>query len=145
MQFLIPLAGLLGLEVDVLKERARQSALFFGLVGVLGTIALVFGLMALHAWLSSEVGPIYAPLIIAGSATLLALLTWAVMAMRHRSHTHRVREHRRATDSTALLTTTALTALPLLLRHSTARKIALPLGALAAVLLLNRTEQTPDE
>lgn len=145
MQFLIPLAGLLGLEVDGLKERVRQSALFFGLIGVFTTLALVFGLMALHAWLVGKVGPIYAPLIIAGAATLLALLTWAIMAMRSRSRARRAREHKRAADSTALLTTTALTALPLLLRNSTARKIALPLGALAAVLLLNRTEQHGDE
>lgn len=145
MQFLIPLAGLLGIEVDALKDRLARSALFFCLIGIFGVITATFLLVALHAWLVPEVGPVYAPLIIAGIALVLALLTWLTMALGNRSRATIAREHKRSADSTAFLTTAALTALPVLFRNSTARKVGLPLGALAAVLFLNRTEQNRDE
>lgn len=136
MQFLIPLAGLLGLEIDDLKQRLRSGAAVYLTVGLFALISLGFALTALNAWLSGLFGPIVGPLIISLGGLLLALGAYGISRLRGNRRLRRHVEHKRSAETTAFLTTAALTALPAILSNPTARKIGLPLGALAAFLLI---------
>jgi fatty acid desaturase len=137
MQFLLPIASLLGIEVEELIERFKQNAMAFSAVALFVVIGAVFLLVALNAWLTTHWGPIFAPLAIAGAALLIALIVYAVQAMNEAAAKRRELERQRAADKTALVTTAAITALPMLLKSDLMRRVGIPLGgALAAAYLL---------
>jgi len=139
MQFLLPIASLLGIEVEELVERFKQNAMAFSAVAIFVVIGAVFLLVALNAWLTTLWGPILAPLAIAGGALLIALVVYAVQAMNEAAAKRRELERERASEKTALVTTAAITALPLLLKSDLMRKVGIPLGgALAAAYLLSK-------
>lgn len=140
MQWLVPLAGLLGIEVEILVRQLKQSALLYGLLGLCALLALAFALVALDLWLATLIGPIWAALAIAGLFLVLALIVWLVAVVGNARREKARALRRRSADSTALVTTAALTALPVLLGNPTIRRFGLPLGALAAALLLLRGE-----
>lgn len=138
MAILGPLAALLGIEVDVLTERIKQNAMVYGLVALFGVICLAFLLVAAHVGLTYWVGPLWAALIIAGAALLVLFVIWLWAGAVERARLRRVAERRRATDSTALVTTAAITALPLLIKNPAIRIAAVPLGFLIGYILLSR-------
>lgn len=140
MQLLVPLAGLLGIEIELLVQRLRQSAVIYGLIGLSALLALAFGLVALDLWLATLIGPILAALAIAGAFLVIALMAWLVLAVGNSRREKARALRKRSTDGTALITTAALTALPMLIGNPGVRRVGLPLGALAAVLLLMRGE-----
>lgn len=71
------LAAVARSEIDGLRRRVAVAGL--GLVAVLlVALALLFLLVALFLWLSTEVEPWQAALIVAGVLSVLALLVWAV-------------------------------------------------------------------
>ena len=135
MNLLVPLASLLGLEVNSLLDQIKRSAAVTVTVVLLGLIALAFLLVAGHLALAESVGPIVAALIIAAGALLLALVVagmrWVIETQRKRQHA----ERRRSTETTALVTTAALTALPLVFKSPLVRSIGLPLIALLTIAL----------
>ncbi|MBK8086079.1 MAG: hypothetical protein IPK28_20875 [Devosia sp.] len=61
MQFLSPIASLLGIEVEELMERLKSGAVAYGAVAAFALIAVAFLLVALNAWLTLLWGPIVAP------------------------------------------------------------------------------------
>jgi hypothetical protein len=102
-------------------------------------IALVFGLIAAHTALALWIGPVYAPLIIAAASALMAVAVYlvsnAVAEVAHRREVQR----RRSAETTALVTTATVTALPILMKSPLMRQIGLPIGgALAALYLLSK-------
>ena len=142
MNLLYPLASLLGIEAGEIAERVKKNGILWGAIGLLGLIALVFGLAAANAALTLWVGPIWAPVIIAAAAALIALIIFLV-AKRTAALAHqREVQRRRSAETTALVTTAAMTALPMLMRSPLMRTIGLPIGgALAALFLLSRLDR----
>jgi cobalamin synthase len=138
MAFLAPLAALLGIELDGLIERLRTSAVALAVTALFGVITIVFLLVAANVALTDWVGPAYAPLIIAGIALVLALIVWFATRAAEQRRQRLVAEKRRSTDTTALITTAAVTALPLIFRNPAMRTIAIPAGALLAYYMLKR-------
>ncbi len=139
MQFLLPIASLLGIEVEELVERFKQNAMAFSAVAVFLVIGAVFLLVALHAWLASLWGPIIAQLVIAIGALLIGLLVYGIQAMNEAAAKRRELERHRAAEKTALVTTAAITALPLLLKSDLMKRVGIPIGgALAAAYLLGK-------
>ena len=146
MHLLLPLASLLGIEFDELADRIKRNALAYGAVAALLVIALVFLLVALSNWLSVLWGPVLGPLALAGFALLLALIVYGSIAITHRAEKRRSHQRQATAQRTALVTTAAASALPLLLRSRLLRKVGLPLGGvLAAVFLLSRDNDGPPE
>ena len=145
MKLLVPLASLLGLEVDALVKRLREDALLVGVLALLGAITLVFALVAVHAALLPRLGPIWAPTAIAGASLLLALIVYAVARLSRGSRRRRVEEKRHASEARALVTTAAITAAPMLLKSPLIRKVGLPIGgAIAALYFLSRNNGSDD-
>jgi cobalamin synthase len=144
MSFLVPLAGLLGIEVEALTERVKRSLILYAVMAVFGVIGVSFMLAAGFFALTQEIGPIYAALVFGGVFLVLALVVFLSMRMGEARRKKIVAEKRRNKDATALITTAALTALPVLLRSPAIRTLGLPAAAIAAYLLV-RNGDSDDE
>ncbi|MDV3250026.1 phage holin family protein [Devosia sp. BK] len=133
---LMPLAGLLGLEVEGLGQRLKGLAVVYAVILVFGAIGVGFLIAAGYIALAASVGPLYASLIFAGGFIAIALITLIGFSMAEAGRKRRLVEKRRSSDTGAFLTTAALTALPLLARSPLLLKLGIPAAAIAAVALL---------
>ena len=139
MHLLAVAASVLGLEVDALLEHFKRNAMAWSAVALFALIALVFVLVALNAWFTLMWGPIIAPLAIAAGALVISLGIYAAIAIIDSIAKKRAAQRRNAAEKTALVTTAALTALPLVMKSDLMRKIGIPIGgALAAAYLLSK-------
>ncbi len=145
MGFLGPLAALLGIELDGLMERFRTSAVAIIVTALFALIGIVFLLIAINVALTDVVGPLLAPLIIGGTAVVIALIVWFATQAAERRRQRLVAERRRSADTTALITTAAVTALPLIFRNPAVRTIAIPAGVALAYLMLRRQDAAKDD
>jgi uncharacterized membrane protein len=139
MHLLVPLAALLGIEVDALTDRLRRSAAGLLAMGLLAIIALTFLLIAANTALGQAVGPIWAPLTLAGGALLILLVIYVWSKVVEGGRKAREAERRRSSETSAFVTTAALTALPMMLKSPAIRNIAIPVAALAALTLFLRS------
>jgi fatty acid desaturase len=137
MHLLALAASVLGIEVDELLEHFKKNAMAWSAVALFALIALVFVLVALNAWFTLMWGPIVAPLLIAAGALVIALAVYAVIAITDGIARRHAAQRRNSAEKTALVTTAALTALPLVLKSDLMKKVGIPIGgALAAAYLL---------
>lgn len=127
-----PLGALMGLEAASIKDRLKRQALLWGILGGLGLIAVGFALVAINNALTFVVGPIVAPLIIAGTALLVGLVVYGVFHFRATVEAHNDAEKARRAEVTALITTAAITAIPLIL--PTLKRVGVPAGGAAAAI-----------
>lgn len=140
MQFLLPLASILGIEVDELLDRLKKNAIAWSAVALFGLIGLAFILIAIGNAATLAWGPIVGPLVVALVAILIATAIWATMAILEGIARRKALERRHAQEKTALVTTAALTALPIVLQSPLMRKVGIPVGgALAAAFLLSKS------
>jgi hypothetical protein len=145
MHLLLPLASLLGLEAEDLLDRIRQNAIAWAAVALLLLIAAAFLLVAANVALGDWLGPVLAPLMIAGVALLLALLIYLVLRLRRSLTRRRDAKRRHAAERTAMMTTAAITAVPMLIKSPLLRTIGIPIGgALAAAYFLARRKRDTD-
>jgi hypothetical protein len=134
-----PIASLLGIEVTSMVERYKREAIVWAVVGGFLTLGTVFGLVAANAALTLNFGPVVAPLILCAIAMAAALATYLVWRLRSASEARSAAERKRSAESTALVTSAAMTALPLLAKSRLFRKAGLPIGGmLAAAYLLSK-------
>jgi hypothetical protein len=145
MALLGPLAALLGLELDVLMERLRRNATTYGLLALFLAIGGVFLLVAAQVALSMWIGPLWAALTLAGVALLVALVIWLSARAAERRRLKREAEARRTSDATALATTAAVTALPMLVRNPAMRLALVPVGAMLGYLVLKRLRRAESD
>lgn len=137
MHLLALAASVLGIEVDELLEHFKRNAMAWSAVALFSLIGCAFLLVALNAWLTFLWGPIVAPLAIGGAATVIAVAIWAALTISDNIARRRAAQRRNSAEKTALVTTAALTALPLVLKSDIMRKVGIPVGgALAAAFLL---------
>jgi putative Ca2+/H+ antiporter (TMEM165/GDT1 family) len=127
-----PLGALLGLEAASFKDRFKRQAILWGTLGALGLVAIAFALVAINNALAFAVGPIVAPLIIAGAALLIGVVVFLVFHFRETVEAHNDAEKKRRAEVTALITTAAITAIPLI--FPTLKKIGVPAGGAAAAV-----------
>lgn len=125
-----PLGALLGIEAGSFKERIKRQALLWGSVGALGLIAIAFILVAINTALTYALGPVIAPLVIAGAAILIAVAVYGVFHFRETMEAKRDEEQKRSAEMTALVTTAVITAIPLIL--PTLKKVGVPTASAAA-------------
>jgi hypothetical protein len=145
MGLLSALAGLFGIEVEALLQRIRGNAIAYAAIALFVLICLVFLLIAAYTALTWWLGPIWAPLLIAAIALLIALIVFAVVRIQQNAARRRAEERRREAESTAMLATAALGALPELLQSSVVRNVGLPLALYAALLLLSGRRKDKSE
>jgi uncharacterized membrane protein len=145
MQFLLPIASLLGLEVDDLVDRIKKDAIAWSAVALFGMIGLVFLLVAAANAATLAWGPIAGPLVLAVVAIVIAVGIWATTSIISGIAKRKAVERRHSQEKTALVTTAALTALPIVLQSPLMRKVGIPVGgALAAAFMLTRNGHQHD-
>lgn len=139
MHLLLPLASILGIEVDALIENFRKNAIAWGAIGLFALIGLAFLLVAAHLALSDWLGPIGSALSIAGASLLVALGIFVAIRIAGDIARRREAQRRHSAEKTALVTTAAITALPMVLKSPLMRSVGLPLGgAIAALYFLSK-------
>jgi cobalamin synthase len=136
MNFIVPLAALLGIEIESLTDQVKRSIIGNALIGMFALIGLVFLLIAGFLALADSVGPVYAGLIFAAVSLALALITYLVLQMQEGNRRRLALEKRRSTESSAFVTSAALTALPVILRSPLFRTVGVPIAAVAAFFFL---------
>jgi hypothetical protein len=139
LALLAPLASLLGVEVQTLVSRYKREVIVWAIVGGFLTVGTVFLLVAANNGLTLAYGPVVAPLMLAGAALFAGLIVYLVARFRAAADARMVADRRHSAETTALVTSAAITAVPLLVRSGLLKKVGLPLGgALAAAYLLTR-------
>lgn len=136
MHLLLPLAALLGFEVEELTDRFKRLAVANAVIGLFGLLTLVFLLIAGFLALADQLGAIYASLIFAGVFFVLALAVYLGLTISENGRKRRVVEKRRSSETSAFVTTAALTALPVLLKSPLVRNVGIPLAAVAAAVMM---------
>jgi uncharacterized integral membrane protein len=140
LAILTPLLSLLGIEVASITGEVKRKAIVWSIIGALGVVFAAFVLVAVNAALSYRFGPVVAPLIVAVAAAVLAVAVFLVAHIQDGIAARREAERRKSAESTTLVTTAILSALPALLRSPVMREIGIPAGAaIASALLLKRT------
>ena len=145
MHLLVPLAALLGIEVEAITERLRNTIILNVVMVGMGLVGVGFLVVAGFLALAELYGTIYAALICAALFLVLALAVYLGSRIAEGPHRPEVATKRRSTETSAFVTTAALTALPAVLRSPLGRAIALPAAALAAYLLVRKTGDTKDD
>jgi uncharacterized membrane protein len=147
MPLLLPLAALLGIEVEEITDRIKSLAIANAVIALFGLLTLVFLLVAGFLALSTKVGAIYAALIFAGVFFIIGLSVFVGLQIAENGRKRRLAEKRRSSETSAFVTTAALTALPVLLKSPLIRKVGLPLAAVvaAAMFIGKSRDDTPDE
>ncbi len=148
LNLLYPIASLLGIEVGEVVERLKKNGVLWAAITLFSLVAFVFLLIAAHAGMTLWLGPIWAPLAMAGIAGLLALVIYLVGRIAAEIAHKKEVERRRSAETTALVTTAAVAAVPMLLKSPLMKSIGLPLGgALAALFVLMKSSphNQPDD
>jgi hypothetical protein len=139
MHLLLPLASILGIEVEDILDRFKQNAIAWTAIAFFALVGVVFLLVALYTGMVGWLGPIWAPLAIAGGALVVALAIFIGIRVAAGIVARREAQRRHSAEKTALVTTAALTAVPMLLKSPLMKQIGLPVGgALAALYLLSK-------
>ncbi|SFC35823.1 hypothetical protein [Devosia psychrophila] len=145
MNLLVPLAALLGIEFDSITERVRNAVILNAVIVAFAAVGAFFLVAAGFFALSDVLGVIYAALIFAAGFLVLALAVYLGSLIGKGRHKREVAEKRRSSETSAFVTTAAITALPVLLRSPLLRTLGIPAAALAAFLLVrggsDKTEQ----
>ena len=146
MHLLLPLASILGIEVEDLLERFKQNAIAWSAIAFFALVGVVFLLVTLYTGMVDWLGPIWGPLAIAGGALLVALGIYVGVRVAANVVAIREAQRRHSAEKTALVTTAAITAVPMLLKSPLMRTIGIPVGgALAALYLLSKPGGHPKD
>ena len=144
MNLLAPLAALLGIEVEAITDRAKKLVIVYAVIGLFLLIGFSFLVVAGFFALTTQVGPIYAALILGGAFLVLALAVFLGAQIGEGNRKRRAAERRRSSETSAFVTTAALTALPVLMRSPAVRTLGLPAVALAAFFLARNADDKDD-
>ena len=136
MSLLVPIAALLGFEVEEITDRLKALAIANAVIALFGLLTLVFLLVAGFLALAAQLGPIYAALIFAGVFFVITAGIVIGLQISENSRKRRLAEKRRSSETGAFVTTAALTALPILLKSPLIRNVGLPLAAVVAAAML---------
>lgn len=139
------MAALLGIEIESITERVRNAIILNTAMVVLGLVGISFLIAAGFFAVADSLGVIYASLIFAGVFLLLALAVYLGSLIGKGRHKHEVAQKRRSSETSAFVTTAAITALPVLLKSPLVRTIGLPAAALVAFLLVRGGSDKNDD
>lgn len=145
MHFLVPLAALLGIEVEAITDRVKTTIIVNATMIVFALVGASFLLVAGFLALADIFGAIYAALIFGGAFLLLALAVYLGSRIGEGRRKRELSTKRRSSETSAFVTTAALTALPMLLKSPLVRTFGLPAAALAAFLLVRNSGDDDDK
>ena len=144
MNLLVPLAGLLGIEIEAITDRVKTLIIVNTVIAVFGVIGVVFLLIAGFLDLSDVYGGIYAALIFGGVFVVLALAVFLGAKIGEGKRHRQIVERKKTHDTNAFITTAALSVLPVLLRSPTVRAVGIPAAAVVAFFLARKADDRPE-
>lgn len=124
-------------EVGLAVNRAKRSAVFLSIIGVLAAIGVIFLLVAGYIALSERYGELRAALYLGGGALALAIILYIIMKISDGIMRKRQRD-RAKVDTSALMTIAALAAAPMVLRSRLLLALAVPVVAFGGLSLLGK-------
>lgn len=124
-------------EVGLAVNRAKRSAIFLSIIGVLAAIGVIFLLVAGYIALSERYGELRAALYLGGGALALAIILYIIMKISDGIMRKRQRD-RAKVDTSALMTIAALAAAPMVLRSRLLLALAVPVVAFGGLSLLGK-------
>lgn len=127
-------------EVGLAINRAKRSAIFLSIIGVLGAIGVIFLAVAAYIALAERYGELRASLYLGGGAIGLAVVLFIIMKISEAIIRKRQRE-RAKVDSSALLTVAALAFAPMVLRSRALTMLAVPIIAFGGLSLLGKKQK----
>jgi uncharacterized membrane protein len=139
MSFLLPLAALLGIEVEAITDRVKKTIILNAVMIVFALAGIGFLVGAGYIALAELVGGLYAALILAAAFLLLALAVYLGSRIGEGRRKREIVTKRRSSETSAFMTTAALTALPVLLKSPLLRTLGIPAAAIAAFLLVRNS------
>lgn len=145
MHLLAPLAALLGIEVEAITERVRNTIIVNAVMIGLALIGVSFLVAAGFFALANLYSVIYAALIFAAAFLALALAVFLGTRIGESRRRRELADKRRSSETGAFVTTAALTALPMLLKSPALRTLSLPAAAIAAYLLIRGGSDEADD
>ncbi len=145
MHLLVPLAALFGIEVEAITHKIRNTIIINAVMIGLALVGAVFLVVAGFLALAELYGAIYAALIMAAVFLVLALAVYLGARIGEGRHRREVATKRRSTETSAFVTTAALTALPMVLKSPMGRALALPAAAIAAYFMVRNSGDPKDE
>ena len=145
MHLLAPLAALLGIEVEAITERVRNTIIVNAVMIGMALVGVSFLVAAGFFALADLFSVIYAALIFAAAFLLLALAVFLGTRIGESRRRRELAEKRRSSETGAFVTTAALTALPMLLKSPALRTLSLPAAAIAAYLLVRGGSDEADD
>lgn len=135
MSLLASLAALLGFEAESMANRAKSLVVSYAIIALLAATGLGFLLAAGYIALAAATSPLAASLILAGVFILLALLVYLGARAGEARRKREAEKRRHSGETSAFLTTAALTALPMLGKSPILLRLGVP-AALVAFLLM---------
>lgn len=139
------LAGLFGIQLETIADKIKRALIINAIIALFGFIALGFLLFAGYLALVRVSDPILAALYMGAGAVVIAIVAYFVGVAGNTARRSKQVERKRSSETNALLTTAALSALPMVLKSPLLRRIGLPLGALAAFLAVNAGVHKDDD
>ena len=137
MGLLTSLTALLGVEVKSTLEQVKRSVVALVVIALFSSISFTFLLIAAFISPTYWLGPLWTALALETGSALIAIGFWAILRIIY-SRARRIEaKQRRSNKTTALVTTAALTALPMLVKSPLARNLGLPLVGILTLALSN--------
>jgi len=131
-------------DIGAVVRRTRRTAIFYAVTAFFLLTAYVAGVVAGALYLAQVVGPPMAVLLIAIGALVLALMVLATLMILNRQDRKRKAATAMNDTGKALLTTVALSALPILTR-SKPLMVLTAVGGLAFLFLRPRKRSLRDD
>lgn len=135
MKLLMPLAALLGFEVEGMAHRAKSLALTYAAIAIFAVIGIGFLVIAGLIALAQAVGMLVASLIMAGVFLALALAVYLGAKIGENNRRRQIAARRHSGETGAFLTSAALTALPLVTKSPLLLRLGIP-AAIVALLVM---------
>ncbi|KXF76200.1 hypothetical protein ATN84_14975 [Paramesorhizobium deserti] len=137
LRLLVPfLTGAVSGEVTTAIHRTKRRAATMFVIGLLALAGTAFLLVTIYLALARTYGDIWAALIVAAGCFALAIIGLIVMKISDAYYKRRMRE-RTHVDGSAVLTATALAALPMLAKRPMLIASALPIIGLAVYAFMS--------
>lgn len=135
------ISALVSSEVQAVTQRAKRSAIFYGIIVFVGVIGLFFALIATYLALATRFGLINSALLITATCAIIAVIAYTINRVLDNAERRRLEQRRAAIDTNAALTAAAVAAVPSLLKRPLLT-VALPVVGLIAFSLLSKDKKS---
>ena len=127
--------------MQAVTQRAKRSAIFYGIIAVVSVIGMFFALIAAYLALATRFGLVNSALLMTAGCAIIAVIAFTINRVLDNAERRRLEQRRAAIDTNAALTAAAVAAVPTLLKRPLLT-VALPVVSLIAFSVLSGSKKT---